>query len=195
MNELAEDFGAQTPPAQIYTRQLVLRALRDDDAPVIAGYFQDWDVVKQTVAVPFPYDERSALTWIARVRRRIEAGSQHIFAIDQRSTGQMIGSIALTLGANDMRHQAELGYWIGKPHWGFGFASEAVRAMSDFATSVLGLSQIDAAVFRENQASARVLEKVGFKRERGVVRRYPDRGGRRHVIEYRLTPIDRSNHE
>ncbi len=188
MNELARDISAPDGPSPIYTRQLALRPLREDDAGKIADYFQDWDVVKQTVAVPFPYDERSALTWIARTRRRVEAGSQHVFALDRRHTDEMIGSIALTLGANEMRHRAELGYWIGKPHWGFGFASEAVRAMGEYGLNVLGLAQIDAAVFRENQASARVLEKAGYKRERGVVRRYADRGGRRHVIEYSLTP-------
>ncbi len=187
MNEIAGEVGAAYMPAPIYTRQLELRPLRTDDAQQIADYFQDWDVVKQTVSVPFPYDERSALTWIARVRRRTEAGSQYVFALDRRSDQEMVGSVALTRGTDTSR--AELGYWLGKPHWGFGYASEAVRTMSEFGIGSLGLSHIDAAVFRENQASARVLEKAGFKKGRNVVRRYPDRGGKRHVIEYSLEAI------
>lgn len=188
MNEMAADVGAPSETAQLYTRQLVLRPMRDADAPLIAHYFTDWDVVKQTVAVPYPYDERSALTWIARVRRRHEQGTQYVFALDRRSDGRMVGSVALQLATTGRESSGEIGYWLGKPHWGLGYASEAVRAMTDFAKGVVGLERIEAAVFRENRASARVLEKAGFAIHRTEVRRYPDRGGRRHVICYALNP-------
>jgi RimJ/RimL family protein N-acetyltransferase len=74
----------------------------------------------------------------------------------------------------------ELGYALGRPYWGQGYATEGVLAMIDHART-LGLRALEAFTFIENPASARVLDKAGFT-DLGVARRhYPTRGGMRRV--------------
>ena len=72
--------------------------------------------------------------------------------------------------------RAELGYWIGVPFWGQGHATEAVAAVLAFGFGPLGLHRIHATVFPRNPASARVLEKSGFRRE-GLLRGYARKEG------------------
>ncbi len=56
----------------------------------------------------------------------------------------------------------ELGYWLGRPFWGHGYATEAARKLAGFAFSRLKATQLTAGYFHDNPASGRVLEKVGF---------------------------------
>ena len=80
---------------------------------------------------------------------------------------------------------AELGYALGRPFWGQGYATEAVRAMMAHAPAV-GFRILEAYSFVDNAASARVLAKAGFV-EVGIVRRdYPERGGIREVRRFEL---------
>ena len=71
---------------------------------------------------------------------------------------------------------AEIGYWLAKPHWGLGIATEAVGLFADFAHDMAWIERLEAAVFVENAASARVLEKNGFAYKKTETRRYPARG-------------------
>jgi RimJ/RimL family protein N-acetyltransferase len=80
---------------------------------------------------------------------------------------------------------AELGYSLGRAHWGRGYATEAAAALVEHARA-LGFAGLEAYSFLENPASARVLAKVGFH-EQGVVERdYPRRGGLRPVRQHHL---------
>ncbi len=185
----ADDLSLPSSPSfggeiQLETRQLVLRELANGDATAVAQYLSEWDVVKQTTSVPFPYDERSALTWIARVRNRMAEGLQYAFAITRRDDGLMIGTVAVGILNDTENRHGEIGYWLGKPHWGFGFAPEAVIAVTEYALNTIELAHIEAAVFKDNVASARVLEKSGYRLERAETRHYPDRGGKRKILLY-----------
>ena len=108
---------------RLFTERLVLRAVENADAPFIAAFLSDWDVVKQTASVPYPYHERSALTWVARVRRRHQAGTQFAFAMTTPDDNRIKGAVALTLLESDAGVYGEVGYWLGRPHWGKGYAS------------------------------------------------------------------------
>ena len=81
----------------------------------------------------------------------------------------------------------ELGFWIGKPYWGRGYATEAARALVGYAFDKLGLTQIVAGAFRENRASRRVLEKVGFGKTTLAEVNWPHRGGHRRIQRYAIT--------
>jgi RimJ/RimL family protein N-acetyltransferase len=86
-----------------------------------------------------------------------------------------VGCIGLRV---DFLHsRGELGYWIGVPYWGRGYATEAARRLVGFAFDTLGLNRVHASCFSRNRASARVLEKAGLVRE-GVLRRHVRRFGR-----------------
>ena len=81
-----------------------------------------------------------------------------------------IGDIGLTLREGDLRHSAELGYWLGKPFWGRGIVTAAVKAVTAYGFETFGLIRVAAWLKTSNGASARVLEKAGYERE-GLLRR------------------------
>ena len=78
---------------------------------------------------------------------------------------EAIGGIGLTLGTDVFRRSAEIGYWLGEPFWGRGIATEALRAVTEYAFRHFDICRLEAGVFDWNPASARVLEKVGYVRE------------------------------
>jgi RimJ/RimL family protein N-acetyltransferase len=86
------------------------------------------------------------------------------------------GAGALTLRIDRRHSRAELGYWIGKPYWGQGFATEATSAALRFGFGDLHLNRIFANHFTRNPASGRVLQKLGMKHE-GIRRQHSRRWG------------------
>ena len=90
------------------------------------------------------------------------AAEETAFVITTAERGSVVGAIGLAPAHID--EGVELGFWIGKPYWGRGYATEAARALLGFAFYDLGVTQIVAGAFRENRASLCVLEKVGFEK-------------------------------
>lgn len=179
----------QDADPRLFTAQLVLRPMENRDARALAEHLSEWDIVKQTATVPFPNDERSALTWIARVRRRHAEGREYAFAITHTGCDEFMGAISLSFTSDPVSGRVgEIGYWLGLPYWGRGYASEAVEALTAFGFDELRLDAIEAVVFKENKNSKRVLERCGYHQLRSEVRRYPDRGGRRKVLLFGITP-------
>ena len=121
---------------------------------------------------PHPYTAADADQWI---RQATEETPQTHFAIVIGKS--MIGGIGLELGTDIFRRSAEIGYWLGEPFWGRGIATEAVRAITNYAFSTFNLCRIYAGVFEWNPASVRVLEKAGFMRE-GRMRKSVFKDGR-----------------
>ncbi|MFH1377867.1 MAG: GNAT family protein, partial [Planctomycetota bacterium] len=80
-------------------------------------------------------------------------------------THQIIGCVGLILKGRCQSNAAEMGYWVGKPYWNQGYCSEAGAAVIAFAFNTLRLNRVSATCFARNAASARVLEKLGFKNE------------------------------
>jgi RimJ/RimL family protein N-acetyltransferase len=87
-----------------------------------------------------------------------------IFGLFLLKTGKHIGNLKISgLVAN--LPSGEIGYLIGdREVWGKGYATEAIVALSDFAFSELGLTELTAGAYSENQGSIRVLEKCGFEK-------------------------------
>ena len=80
-----------------------------------------------------------------------------------RESDTLCGGVGLRIESDHRR--AELGYWIGVPYWGDGYATEASRALVDYGFGTLGLHRIFASHFANNPASARVLRKIGMRHE------------------------------
>ena len=121
----------------------------------------DYDVWRQLYdRFPHPYTHADADEWIALNAKRTTLST---FAICDPEGP--IGSVGLTLRDADYRHSAEIGYWLGRPFWGRGIATTAVKAITTYAFETLGLTRLEAHIFARNQASARVLEKAGYRRE------------------------------
>jgi RimJ/RimL family protein N-acetyltransferase len=160
--------------------RLALRPLRMEDAEqIVALLGNDRDAILQMSHMPYPCTPASARDWIAL---RTGPGA-NTFAITRVEDGAFLGAI----GFGGLPEMPGVGYWIGRPYWNQGYATEALRLVIACARS-LGAKGLQAETFPENPASARVLEKCGF-RERGIGRRnYPARGGlvgvRVHILHF-----------
>ena len=114
-----------------------------------------------TSNVPSPYPEGGAEAWIAsEVAKRAEGRSYAFAVLD--SAGHVVG-VATLMGVDRETGTAGLGYWIGVPYWGRGYATAAARASVRYASDELGVRRIGAACLERNGPSRRVLEKAGFE--------------------------------
>ncbi|HJT16417.1 MAG TPA: GNAT family N-acetyltransferase [Thermoanaerobaculia bacterium] len=145
------------------TERLLLRPFTPDDAPEVQRLAGAREVALNTLHIPHPYPDGAAEAWIAKQG----IGPEVVFAID--ADGQLAGAIGLVIDRSNDR--AELGYWIGVPFWSRGYATEAGRAIVRFGFDELELHRVFAQVFTRNPASARVLQKIGMRRE-GVLRHH-----------------------
>jgi [ribosomal protein S5]-alanine N-acetyltransferase len=150
-------------PPTLTTARLVLRPYTMRDAPAAHAFVADREVASTTAAIPHPYPEGAAEAWIATHAQRHEAGEAVILAITLRETGELVGSIEIRLVPAHKR--AELGYWIGRPHWGRGYATEATDALLRWAFDTLDLHRVHGAHLARNPASGSVLRKVGMRFE------------------------------
>ena len=138
------------------TPRLLLRPGFPEDAPALASAIADEAVVRNLAVVPWPYTLRDAEAFLASPRDPVLPS----FLMLDLSDGapRLVGSCGLGRRASGA---VELGYWISRPCWGRGFATEAGRALVDIARA-LRLPQLEASHFIDNPASARVLDKLGF---------------------------------
>jgi RimJ/RimL family protein N-acetyltransferase len=155
-----------TTGVELESERLRLRAFRPEDAASIATLVNDWEVVRYTTSIPYPYDLDMARTFIAVQAERWAAwepggplAEEIAFALERKSDRAFIGCIGLQPGET---HGLEFGYWIGRAYWNRGYASEAVATLTRFAFETLGVEEIWAAAVPINDASHRVLEKNGF---------------------------------
>jgi RimJ/RimL family protein N-acetyltransferase len=140
---------------EIKTERLRLRRLQIEDAARIAALSSDYDVARMTARIPHPHPVIAAEGFVLIMRARERLGRDHVFAIELDGEG-LIGLVGAHQGEG-LRH--EIGYWLGKPYWGRGFASEMLRA---FLSEARRLGPLEAGHFIDNPASGRVLEKAGF---------------------------------
>jgi RimJ/RimL family protein N-acetyltransferase len=153
----------------LFSARLILRPFTLADAPDVKRLAGDWKIADTTALVPHPYPEGAAEAWISTLADGFEARSAATFAITLVEDGELVGATGLRIEAQHAR--AELGYWIGVPFWGHGYATEAARTLVDFGFRTLLLNRIQAEVLSRNPASARVLEKIGMKQE-GLLREH-----------------------
>jgi len=166
---------AQRPT--LTTERLLLRPFDISDAADARRLAGEREIATTTLRIPHPYPEGAAEEWIGTHQHDFDEGRGVEFAVTDRESGELIGSIGLRID-RDHAH-AELGYWIGKPHWGRGYATEAGRAVIDYGFRELSLRRIHAHHMAHNPPSGRVLEKLGMKPE-GVLREHVFKWGDFH---------------
>ncbi|HJP68042.1 MAG TPA: GNAT family N-acetyltransferase [Sphingomicrobium sp.] len=139
------------------TQRLLLRPGFPEDAPALASAIADEAIVRNLAGAPWPYQVRDAEAFLASPRDPVLPS----LLIFRRGTSapQLVGSCGLGRRPSG---SVELGYWIAKPFWGQGYATEACTALVDIART-LGLTSLEGSHFLDNPASARVLEKLGFE--------------------------------
>lgn len=140
------------------TERLLLRPGWAEDAPALVAALNDPAVIRNLTRVPSPYTLADATAFLdSEARAPFPA-----MLIFQRTAGapRLVGGIGLHRTG---RAAAELGYWIARPFWGLGFATEAGRAVIDLARRGLRLPRLAAGHALDNPASGRVLRKLGFR--------------------------------
>lgn len=148
-------------PTEIRLTSALLRPWRATDASSVATNADDREVWRNMRdRFPHPYTLKDAKEWLA-FAAALPAGTN--FAIDV--DGQAVGGIAFEPLADVFRVGAEIGYWLGRPYWGRGIATEGVRAVSEHVFRHFDFIRLQASVFSWNPASARVLEKAGYTLE------------------------------
>jgi RimJ/RimL family protein N-acetyltransferase len=179
-------------PVVLETPRLKLRPFAMADAADVVRLAGDRDIAATTRHIPYPYELPMAEVWLASLPAAQERGELLNFAIALRTTGELAGSIGLVLNAVD--HHGELGYWVGKPYWDNGYATEAARAVVDYAFGVLHLHRIFAHHFSRNAASGRVMQKLGMKCE-GYMREHRHKfGSYEDLVIYGMTAADYRDH-
>lgn len=139
-----------------------LRPVRRDDAPRFQELVEE-PAVRAATNMPEPYPPDGAATWIEAELAAQAAGTGFVFGIVIGDG--LIGAIAVRdIGGDPLR--GVLGYWIGKPYWGRGYASEAIARVVAHAFGEVGLERLEASCLESHAASRRVLEKNGFRFER-----------------------------
>ncbi|WP_223648671.1 GNAT family N-acetyltransferase [Hymenobacter psoromatis] len=173
-----------TPFPSLEAPRLRLRAFAPTDVSTIVTLANDYEVAKNTLNIPHPYHEEDARQWVQHTRESFQQQAAYTFALELRATGEFIGGIGLNLEPRFDR--AEAGYWLGRPYWGRGLATEALGALLRFGFAELGLNKIYATHFAENLASGRVMLKNGMVKE-GELAQHTKRDGRYHDLwQYRL---------
>jgi len=155
----------------LHTARLTLRPFTASDVPAVQEHASAYEVALNTLTIPHPYPEGAAAEWIAKHPQDFEENRIHHFAIEaQRSggDGQLVGAIGLIMKGDAI---AELGYWVGVPFWGRGYASEGAREVVRYGFEECRLRRVFACHFLRNPASGRVLQKVGMKYE-GTLRHH-----------------------
>ena len=168
------------------TERLLLRPGWAEDAPALARAIADETVVRNLATAPWPFALEDAEAFLAAPRDP----AMPSFLITERTDGDPVLVGACGLGRRPSG-AVELGYWIGRSHWGKGFATEAGQALIDIART-LKLPRLEASHFVDNPASGRVLEKLGFLPTGLTAERYScARGGEAMSRLYRLRLIER----
>lgn len=150
-------------PPRLETERLLLRAVDKADLPALLVVNGDDDVTRY-----LPYtawrDIADAEAWYRRISERHENGTAMQFAIVEKQLNTVIGS-CLLFNLDDTSGHAEVGYVLGKAHWGSGYMREAVAALIDYAFDGLALRRVEAIADPRNLASDRLLARLGFTRE------------------------------
>jgi [ribosomal protein S5]-alanine N-acetyltransferase len=162
------------------TKRLLLRPFAMTDAKEVQRLAGDWAIADTTLTIPHPYGDGVAEEWIATHQQTFDQEKGVTLAITRKSDGVLLGAIALL--NFEKGHQAEIGYWVGKPYWGQGHCTEAAGAMLRYGFINLDLIRIHARYITRNPASGRVMQKLGMRHE-GCRRQHATKWGKFDDVE------------
>lgn len=170
-------------PAAILTPRLRLRPLAEKDLDQLVALIGDWEVARWLARVPHPYGADQARKFIAEIARRMEQLREIHYGVALREDDRLIGGLGLVAGDRS----DELGYWIGRPYWGRGYAGEALPPLLSLAFNELERTCIFARILPDNQGSRRLLEKLGFSYEGDRLTHFPIRARDMMLPHYEMT--------
>jgi RimJ/RimL family protein N-acetyltransferase len=166
---------------RLETERLVLRRLSPDDLDDLAPYFADPEVMRYMGGKADTREETEAR--IARFMHIFDLDGIGQFAVERKEDSRVLGRCGILIWETDpwtplakaeatKPTETEIGYALGRPHWGRGYATEAATAVRDYALTELGEERLIALIMHGNVASQRVAEKLGMQYEREVQLRF-----------------------
>ena len=159
---------------RLQTERLFLRALQPEDEDDVCALAGDRRIASTTYRIPHPYGPQQFQDWFTLQPELLKQGTGVNWAIVRREGQCVIGAIGLDIKPSDER--AELGYWIGAPHWNRGYGKEAAGSVIHFAFDRLELNRVEAHHMSRNPASGRILQHIGMNHE-GTLRQYIKKWG------------------
>jgi [ribosomal protein S5]-alanine N-acetyltransferase len=154
-----EMFGPKT----IETERLLLRPLRIEDAPTFLEIWSDAETVRYFSFPPMERIEQAQ----ARIAEKLEVSSTGkgiVFVIESKNGREVLGDCGMH-NVDSHARRAELGYCLGRRHWGKGYMAEAIRALIAYGFEEAGLRRMEADIDPRNLPSIQLVERLGFKRE------------------------------
>jgi len=145
------------PSPVVETRRLALRSPQAQDVTRLAALANDYDIARMTLRMPHPFSVQDAEDFVLQVAGQ-DPDRARTFLIEHEDHGP-VGVLGL-FEAGDLG--PEVGYWIGRPFWGRGYATEALEAGLVWASRNWRRRALVAGHFEDNPASGRVLEKAGY---------------------------------
>lgn len=153
---------------RIETERLLLRPLTMNDSKELFAIFSDPEVMRYWSSPPWKsLDE--ANDFISTSSAEMASGQSITLGIVLKESSSLIGKCRLFSYVKDSR-RAEIGFGIGRRHWGKGYAPEAGQALLNYGFEVLGLRRVEAEIDPANDSSRKTLERLGFIRE-GLLRK------------------------
>lgn len=143
--------------------QFKLRPWKKSDAPSVARYANNEKIARNLRdGFPYPYTLADAEAFIGVALSGKEG--IHLYAID--INGEAVGSIGATIGTDIYRINAEIGYWLAEEYWGEGIITKAISQLTSIIFDTYpDIIRVYAEPFADNRASAKALEKAGFRLE------------------------------
>jgi len=141
----------------LVTERLVLRPPHEEDVEDLSELANNRRVAEMLGRMPHPYGEAEARSFIATSKLAGLGGA--VYALTLADNGALVGCAGLTRNERGL----ELGYWVGEPFWGKGYATEAAHALVDLAFRATDINALHASCRVINPASRRVIHKCGFQ--------------------------------
>lgn len=145
---------------RLTTDRLIIRSTEDRDAGGLHRIYSDPEAMRYIPGGAFDDMERVRRS-IARSRERETTSGMTLWAVDDKATGEFMGQCGV-VPVDGKGPEIELAYHFARPFWGRGYATEAARAVADYAFRELELERLIGLTFPANVPSQRVLEKTGF---------------------------------
>lgn len=178
---------------RLETERLILRPPDDRDADDLYPIISDPEVTNNLL-IPYPFPEERMLPWIRDRREALRARERYTLVVVLKETGRVIGICGL-IGCSWKHLNAELIYWLGKQYWGKGYMPEAAGRIVRFGFEELGLERISVGCFTRNEASRRVIEKLGFTYEGCARHEYRKDGEYQDVYHFGMLREEHTRNE
>jgi len=147
----------------VRTAWLRLRPPRDSDAERLYALFCNWEVMRWLSSPPWPYELEHARGFIDARKVPHSDFITAAIVLDDALIG-IIDAIVKPASAIQRERGYAIGYWLGQPYWGRGYMSEAARGFNAHVFATIPDDTIYSGAFRDNAASLRIQEKLGFER-------------------------------